>query len=662
MKRCGAVTALLFCLLAATVAQGKTGDKIAIWPLLYYNPTEGQTDLKVLWPLFESKESSEKTSWRLLLTIYQRKHPQKETAWDLIWPIWRLKYDESGDFHSRFFPLFFGHWDERKYAVLFPESWWFYRGKGDYSVFLLPWGRNRTSDTDYFNALTPLWWGRDGQQRYGTLLPLAHWNIKNKNDKTYVLFPFFHHRDSTTESTTGFLPWWVTRDGDRRLVNLFPVLWQKRGEKMDLFMVLPLFYHSKKADVLFPLYWNIPEKLRVFFPLYWEWGDTILALPFYGKGETHGVKWETYLPPIYVHQAEGDYRERALLWPLIAHGRGGDRKLDRFFPLFNYDRKTDEHDLALLWPLYHEKGYKDTRERQILSALPIGLGKRIDAWNSWHALNLFWWGQSHDSSRHGLYPLYSFERTSPDSSRESTAPGATASRVTVQARDSSKFRLIDPLTPLDTHYFDFSEFPILSWFLPIFEASKEKTGTLVSEKPSDPFEWEKWDIRRHVRFASSLVLDWGWNKNSSDLHALTFFWDIKARDRHSQGFWPLYTYKRNPSGGVNASFLDPLWFLGMAKGEEDHVSALFKIFDYRRQPNGDSRFNFIWRAYRREKTGEKTSWEAFPFMAWEKSPERSRFSFVWRLFEYEKTDGKRSMRLLFSPKIGLGRSKQGSSP
>jgi hypothetical protein len=105
---------------------------------------------------------------------------------------------------------------------------------------------------------------------------------------------------------------------------------------------------------------------------------------------------------------------------------------------------------------------------------------------------------------------------------------------------------------------------------------------------------------------------------------------------------------------VNASFLDPLWFWGEATGEEEHVSALFKILDYRRQPNGDSRFNFIWRAYRRDKRGDFVSWEAFPFMGWEKSPERSHFSFVWRLFEYEKADGKRSMRLFFSPRISLG--------
>jgi hypothetical protein len=683
-------------LLGASVAQAKTADKVALWPLLYYSPTESKTDTEILWPLFDAEKTSEKNTWRLLLTAYQRRG--QETAWDLIWPIWRVKYDEAGHAHSRFFPLFFGHDANEKYAVLFPEFWWFKHSSDEYSILLLPWGRVNEAKDSYTNFLTPAIWGRDGDERYGMLLPIAYWKSVGEKNRALFLFPFLRYNDPPTRSITALLLWSVSKSGDEEFANLFPVLWKKNKGEFESLVVLPLFYSTKKSSVLFPLYWDI--------------GETFLAIPFYGKGEWRGWKWEAVLPPSYVRWGNENYTEHDYLWPIVqwgdgkdikvravrpfvdyvqdgeyvqrsgllrlaAYGKGKDRELYRFFPLFNYKRDKDKEDRAILWPVWREISDKDSHQRRLLSLLPIGLFRLHKPADSWHALNLFWWGESRDKTRqgtlvqsHGLYPLCSWE--TEHSQTDISYATKEKPRLRAETLDVRKtFRLLDPLNPLDTPHVPVSEIPVLSWVTPLFEIERCR-GIDNREKWKMPLLlffyhwWEREGTRegevRELAIGTPLLFYDSWSKSGHELHLATF-WDnvrepsetAKAGGRsHSQGFWPFYSYKRRANGRVNASLLDPLWFWGEATGEEEHVSALLKIFDYRRQPNGDNRFFFIWRAYHREKRGDNVSWEAFPFLNWDSSPERSRFSFVWRLFEYEKTGGKRSMRIFFSPKIALG--------
>jgi hypothetical protein len=695
MKRKGVVAGcwlfVVSCSLLATsvAAATPTAEKITLWPFLYYSPTDTQTDLEVLWPLFDSQQSADKNTWRLLLTAYQHSRSKKETAWDLLWPIWRVRYDEAGHAHSRFVPLFFGHDANERYAVLFPEFWWSLRNDGRYTIALLPWGRHKGTDA-YTNYLTPAIWGRDRDERFGMVLPLAYWKFVGEKNRSLYLFPFLRYRNPPAKSVTALLPWWVSKSNDEEFANLFPVLWKKRGDTYESFVVFPLYYRTKKSSVLFPLYWDV--------------GETTLAIPFYGKGEWRRWKWETILPPTYVRWDDGNYAETDILWPLvawgdgkdrrvrafrpifdyvrkseyeqrsmllrlIAHGQGGGRELSRFFPLFNYDHKGETKDFALLWPFYREKSTKDSQALSALSVLPIGLFRLNKPADSFSALNLFWWGESRDKEKlgavtesHGLYPLYSYDKENVQWGVPPKAKGKGGSDAE-KKNVRTNFRLLDLLTPLDSPHFKVSEIPIISWILPFLEHSQDKNGWEKWALPLGLFDWRKQPEWQQLMVGTPFLFFDSWREQGHGLHIATLFWDnVRESPKgakpgvrtHSQGLWPIYTYKRNASGGINASLLDPLWFWGEATGEEEHVSALLKIFDYRRQPNGDNRFFFIWRAYHRDKRGDAVSWEAFPFLNWDSSPEHSRFSFLWRLFEYEKATGKRSMRLFFSPKIRLG--------
>jgi hypothetical protein len=83
--------------------------------------------------------------------------------------------------------------------------------------------------------------------------------------------------------------------------------------------------------------------------------------------------------------------------------------------------------------------------------------------------------------------------------------------------------------------------------------------------------------------------------------------------------WLLF-HERNRDGGSHYSLLDPFFLPGDVYGKERRVSVLSRAFDFRWHPDGDRQF-----------------------------------SFLWRVFAYEDADDQRSLRILFSPRIPLGR-------
>lgn len=608
LSRWPAAALLLF---AITTTAG-AADKITLWPVFFYEATDDKTNLEVLGPFLTARRTPTRLHWRCLgLCGYSKDSEEGETVWDLLWPAWRIQRTDKGTVRYRFFPAFFGRDQYKRYLIVFPQLWWFGRSRDDY---------------------------------------------------TFTLLPFFHQRKGTEINATGLLPWWVARRDDRRLVNLFPLLWMKKGDKLEWIVFVPLFFHAKRATVLFPFFWDI--------------GATTLVLPFYGRGKSGNWTWEAILPPLYFHRAANGYSEYNFLWPmgiwsedqagmsfgvrplyqyerrhdyvqhsllqgLIARGRGAHRHLDRLMPLFNFDRGDDRRKIALLWPLYSEEKSSDALHRRFLTALPIGLLHDRPS-HTCHVLNLFWQGRNKGRTMHGLYPLYSFER-SPERSR---------------------FALIDPLVPLDNRLVELSELVSpLSRTTSLFEFYKDERTTrrrmpfnlfVLSDSTTGPLHLQLIVGTRRVFNYSRLGECEGHDYRRRRLAVLTFFWDVvnnaTTGSVRSQGLWPLYTYKRGPGRRLNISLLDPLWFWGQATGEEEHVSVLLKIFDYRRKPNGESRFSFIWRAFRRDVRGDRVSFEMFPFLAWEKSPDRRSFSFGWRMFSYERRRGRPArLRLFFFP-------------
>jgi len=388
--------------------------------------------------------------------------------------------------------------------------------------------------------------------------------------------------------------------------------------------------------------------------------------------------------PVYDYERKDDFTKHSALLYLAAHGRGGGRQLDRFFPLFNFDREDGRQEISLLWPLYRDRLKEGSRARQFVTLLPLGLFTLEQPRQTYHALNLAWCGWAKDRENalglvqtHGVFPLFSWTKHRREPYRHPPSQPSSGQAATAEAKrvvTQTELRLLDVLRPFDLPGFRVSHSP-LALIPSLFTVAEADNGYACWKAAYDLFRWER-HAEPHKSFRLVLgtwfLFDhYSWDPSEGtvrgakayrhhQLRVLTLFWDSVSQwqtvleGAHSQGLWPLYTYKKTYDGGTNASFLDPLWFWGEAKGEEEHVSAFMKILDYRLKPNGDSRFSFLWRAFRREKRGEAVSTELFPFLHFEKAPELSRVSFLWRVFQWEKRDGERAMRVFFSPRIRLG--------
>jgi hypothetical protein len=118
------------------------------------------------------------------------------------------------------------------------------------------------------------------------------------------------------------------------------------------------------------------------------------------------------------------------------------------------------------------------------------------------------------------------------------------------------------------------------------------------------------------RWSSASTAQWNRSRGLFPL----FWWDHDSEGGRFLCIHPyLLFHERNSQGGHDYSILDPFFFVSQMQREAKRVSLLARIFDYRRHANGDRQFNF-----------------------------------VWRVFAYEEDEGKRSIRLLFSPRIPIG--------
>lgn len=658
MRRLGIALAgmVVVCSLAGN-ASAVVRKKVPLWPVFRLEETDDQKNMQILWPLLDIRKTPDETRyWVLVLNSYRRFPKRDATEWNVLWPIGQLSYSDNKT-QGRVFPFFAGKRGNNRHMVLFPLLWWFWEVGDEYTFFLLPWGRHAEPDGDHFTALTPLFVWKNGDRRSGLVLPIAYWDFDEENDFTFYLFPFFRDVKQNGKVSTGFIPWWVTKREDREFANLFPVIWAKEDGEYKTFLVLPLFYKIKDDAVFFPLYWDF-ENLMLFFP-------------FYGKGKRGPWEWESIIPPLFIRWGDEDYQEKDVLWPFVivgdgenrerlvvrplyeyrregeyvqrgallnalAMGKGGDRSLVRVAPFYSDKHKGDRRDLSILWPVYQLREEPDVFDRRLLSLLPIGLFDIQEPSRSTSFLNLAWVGKGAEGARHGFYPLYSYTERDGD----------------------TRFCLLDLWQPLDTRFFEWSDLPIIPDLTYIFKIEKDDNGDQTWKAPLHLFRWIRTERgHRSLRVGTFFVFDWSrWEQNDSrELHLLTLFWDNVNRGRNyrSQGFWPLYTFRKTKQDGVKGSFLDPLPMLWEGEEEDQHVSAFLKILDYRKKPNGDSRFSFLWRTYRREKQGDNLSVEAFPFLNWEKSPDAKSFRFLWKLFAYENEGGDKSLTLFFLPKIGL---------
>jgi hypothetical protein len=201
----------------------------------------------------------------------------------------------------------------------------------------------------YFSLVTA-----DPKDSYHAVMPL-YGTVKYRLGYTrlsWVLFPLF--LESTRKGTdTTYTPW--------------PFVRTMRGERNG-FAVWPLFGGSKGPGparnfyLLWPFIWsNVtapdPDASSGTAP-----GTEFGVIPLYTREKAPGMISENYLWPFFGYTERTlpyRYSERRYFWPFFVQGRGDDRVVDRWGPLYTYSNSKGSDSRWIVWPLWHRQTWVD---------------------------------------------------------------------------------------------------------------------------------------------------------------------------------------------------------------------------------------------------------------------------------------------------------------
>ncbi len=166
---------------------------------------------------------------------------------------------------------------------------------------------------------------------------------------SWTLFPLYARFERAGAVKTN-VPWPFVRivsgDGNRGFA-LWPLFgWQaKPGVYHDRFYLWPLIYHNE-------------SRLGTPVPTV-----NLGVLPFYASEAGAGVRSETFLWPFfgYTHRtAPYRYDETRWLWPFLVQGRGDNRRVNRWGPIYTHSNIKGDDKRWLLWPLFRQERWTET--------------------------------------------------------------------------------------------------------------------------------------------------------------------------------------------------------------------------------------------------------------------------------------------------------------
>ncbi len=232
------------------------------------------------------------------------------------------------------------------------------------------------------HVLYPLvnWTERGDRQSASSLNLLQYWRRPEAGDAFLQAFPFVFSRRAPDPEDSYFAVWplggelkrrfwrdriqfglwplWVrTERGDETRTHFpYPFLQHLDGPRSSGFAVWPLYGRFARAGdyrrtyALWPVYYDYQDKLDQPVP-YARFG----VLPFYHRETAEGLRSETFLWPFFGYTREGEprapYAENRYLWPLLVQGRGTERHVNRWLPVYAHETRPDYAKRWYLWPL-----------------------------------------------------------------------------------------------------------------------------------------------------------------------------------------------------------------------------------------------------------------------------------------------------------------------
>ena len=165
---------------------------------------------------------------------------------------------------------------------------------------------------------------------------------------SWTLFPLYGRFDRGGATTTT-VPW--------------PFIKILQGHGNHGFALWPLFGWRAQAGVyreqfyLWPLIYQNEAKMSAPIP-----EESLGVLPFYARDQGDGFRSETFLWPFfgYTHrQAPYRYHETRWFWPLLVQGRGDDRRVNRWAPLYTHSVIKGDDKHWVLWPLFRQEQWTE---------------------------------------------------------------------------------------------------------------------------------------------------------------------------------------------------------------------------------------------------------------------------------------------------------------
>ena len=247
---------------------------------------------------------------------------------------------------------------KRETSLLFyPFFTW--QKEGDdrfFSFFQLINARRQTDSgepTRHNFDVWPFYFSRDtGEpaESYRALFPLGG-TIKHRLGKdriSFVLFPLYSD---------------VEKNGAHTIYAPWPFLRFIDGAGAHGFEFWPLFGHQGRAGdydsrfYLWPLIYKSAKNLAEPQPRV-----SVGALPFYTRDTGPGFISETYAWPFcgYTHRTEPDrYDEQRYFWPLFVQGRGDQRTVNRWAPLYTHSVIRGYDKTWVAWPVFRHVRWED---------------------------------------------------------------------------------------------------------------------------------------------------------------------------------------------------------------------------------------------------------------------------------------------------------------
>lgn len=289
--------------------------------------------------------------------------------WSSLGPLIHGSQNEQGDVLRGFRPIFHAYDssdDSLNRSFIYPLWYREYDAPRDQSRWtILNLINSKTgSDQDDRFAIWPIYFSRDTgepESSYRAVFPI-YGDISQRFGQSrlqwapFPLYVRYEKGDAITTST----PWPLikTYHGEnQRGFAVWPIAGQRDeiGVSSNRYLFWPLIYR-RDAD----LDTDAPS-LRAGF------------LPFYATETSAGFRSETFGWPFFGYSRRTSpvaYHQTNFFWPLWVQGRGDERYVNRWAPIYSYSKTAAREQTWLAWPLWRDRQWSsehlDHRRQQLL--------------------------------------------------------------------------------------------------------------------------------------------------------------------------------------------------------------------------------------------------------------------------------------------------------